>query len=71
MKYMIIRLKPKFNVLNCTINYHLNPFEERRIPVGNADTKVAIDQILKHALELIMSAYDIQVQVKELDQNDD
>lgn len=71
MKYMTIRLSPRFNVLTYNITHYLHPFEEQRLSIENGEKIMATDQILKNAMELIKAAYDIRVEVKEWDSNDD
>lgn len=67
MKYMNIRLTPRFNVLRYNITHFIHPFEEPRLSIENGEEIMATDEILKNAMEIIRAAYDIQVQVKEWD----
>lgn len=67
MKYMNIRLSPRFNVLQYNITHYLHPFEEPRLSIENGEKVMAEDEIRKNAMELIKAAYDIRVEVKEWD----
>lgn len=65
MKYLNIRLIPRFNVLQYNITYYPSPFEELDLSVESIEKKRATEQILKNAMELIRAAYDIKVEVRE------